>query len=185
MTIADWTQASSEQQNAGQRMVILERLGFRSDVDHLLVALPPKDRSELSDAMAKSIQIRGYEKGVIVLRCLRTSLADQWFPSENVACHMSRRESDPKPDADYRAKYVALEIDQSVELEQIRNQVSRFGLGNATKVALFGPAGLTPPSPNVLRGLPCIVGPQSLDDLVSRLDARSPTDWDTPKTVAG
>jgi hypothetical protein len=133
-------------------------------------------------AIAQSIQMRGHEKSAITLRCLRPSVADQWLPSENVACRLIRTESDPKADADYRSKYEVLEINQSMDLKQIRDQVSQVSSSNLP--ALFGPAGLTPPSPNLLPGVPCIVGPQSLDDLVSRLDARPPTDWDTSKAGA-
>lgn len=173
MTIADWTAAFS-QQGGWQRLVSLERLGLRREAEQELGKVPLED--DLPRALARSIRQRGYQKATVELQPLQPSLTDVWLPSENIGCRI--RTPDTKPDG----KYLLIEVDERTSVDQFGSEWAN--LGTATRIALFGRLSPSPTIQNRFRGYPYVPAPQSLDDLVERLDARPPSDWSDPKSSA-
>ena len=157
-------------QSARQKAISLERLGFRREANGL--AAPESADDLLLRALVQSIRKRGYEKAFVLLQPLEEGLTKAWLPSENIACGIRTSDADLRGDP----KYLLIELD-----ERTGQRPTGLEFANAppgpTRVAFFGPA--TIPA-TAVRG-PFVPGPESLDDLVERLDARPATDWADPK----
>ena len=107
---------------------------------------------------------------------LPDTLTQAWLPSESIACRIKT----PDPKLDFVPKYFLIEVDDWTNLAQPREELA--SLSPDTKIAFFGPDTLAPP-PTGFQGHPCLLGPQSLDDLVERLDARPASDWADAKSA--
>jgi hypothetical protein len=110
MTIEEWIRAKRQQQNLRQRVVSMERLGFRRWADDVLKT---EKGDDLLRAIQRSIQMRGYEKAAVILQPLKQSLSQAWLPSENIACEMGTPEMSPT----LKPKYILIEIDERLETE--------------------------------------------------------------------
>jgi hypothetical protein len=160
MTIKEWTQMNRQPQpDPIQKVVSLERLGFRREAERLA----RQSEDPLFRAIAQFIQKRGYERVTVTLQPLEKSLTDSWLPSENIACHISGTETDFR----LESKYLLLEIDESWNPEKIKKEFA--DLDKTRRLVLFGPS-TEPPG---LFPYPYVPGPQNLDDLVARLEAQS------------
>ena len=173
MTIAEWNQANLEQQTHRQKVISLERLGFRRDAERLAEQAQSDD---LIRAMLQSIRKRGYEKASVILVASPESLTGTWLPSENIACQIILAPSTavpfiPMPKLE-NLKYLLVEGSDSAAVDGIMS-----GLVDrpSARIALFG---AVPSPPNTRFPYPYIDSPLSLDDLVERLDAKPASDWD-------
>jgi hypothetical protein len=175
MTIADWTEVNLKEQSIRQRAVTLERLGFRRSAEELTVNTPGSPGDPLLVAMLQSIRKRGYEKASVIIKPLPETLTQSWLPSENIASRIWKRGSE-FPNVDFR--YVLIEINEGTQPDQILPDLE--GLRTTTRVALFGSVSSLP---NIPRIYPYISSPESLDDLVERLDAKPASDWSDPKSA--
>jgi hypothetical protein len=173
MTIADWAAANMEQQSPRPRAVSLERLGFRRSAEELAVE---HTEDPVLAAMLQSIRKRGYEKASVILQPLPDTLTQSWLPSENVACRIRMPETELP---DMKARYILVEVDDREMPDQIKQDLTNFR--SAARLALFG--GAVAKLPSLLRSYPYINSPQSLDDLVERLDAMPASDWADPKSA--
>ena len=173
MTIADWAAANMEQQILRQRAVSLERLGFRRSAEELA---DERTEDPVLAAMLQSIRKRGYEKASVILRPLPQTITQTWLPSENIACRIGKRLRE-LPSGD--VKYLLVEVNEGAQPDQIRPDFE--GLSPTPRVALFGSAASLPNMPRAYP-YPYVPSPQSLDDLVERLDARRASDWADPKS---
>jgi hypothetical protein len=164
MTIHDWSRGEPDEQNLWQRVVSLERLGFRREAE--VQAGEPKD--QFLAIVLQSIRKRGYEKAAVILQPRRPSLTAEWLPSENIACRVRR----PGTNLDTSTKYLLIEVEQPTN----PNTLDTGNVSSRTRVALFGAFDAPDPRSTFL-GYPYVANPQNLDDLVGRLDDRPPRDW--------
>ena len=176
MTIADWTGVNLKPRDPRQRAVSLERLGFRRSAEELTVNTPGTPGDSLLTAMLQSIRKRGYEKASVILQPLPQTITQTWLPSENIACRIGKNLTE-LPSGD--VKYLLVEVNEGAQPDQIRPDFE--GLSPTPRVALFGSAASLPNMPRAYP-YPYVPSPQSLDDLVERLDARRASDWADPKS---
>jgi hypothetical protein len=161
MTIADWVELRQQQQIAWMRVVSLERLGFRGDAEQEAQKMPQPDSQDSANwqrAILQSIRQRGYQKTSVILVPLGIgSITESWLPSENTACWIGIND----PQLNLVARYVLYE-DASIKVDP---EYMRKAFPNS-RIAYFGNATLS-----TANGYPYISSPQSLDDLVERLDS--------------
>jgi hypothetical protein len=161
MTLLEWSQGYVENQSRRQEILRLERLGFRRQADTMLKESPVTKEDPLLRAIEASIRNRGYEKASAILWAAKQTLTWDWLPSESIGCRIRR--SAPLRGSD--TTYVFIELDgplapEGPEIEELRKN-------KTVKVAFFGSVDAPV---NTLLSFRYFANPQSLDDLVARVE---------------
>jgi hypothetical protein len=161
MTLREWSQGYVENQSQRQEILRLERLGFRRQADMKLKEILDWRNDPLLRAIEASIRNRGYEKASAILWVAKQSLSQDWLPSENIGCRIMQMAPRPEDETTYR--FIEVEgpvAPEGPEVDALRNSKTVRG-------AFFGSVSALV---NTYIPFPYIPNPQSLDDLVARLE---------------